>query len=176
MRAERYEMMREIAELDRRVYCMQEGRTRPEHCGVEFTFLGYAFRPRYSRLRDGRWKSGFLPAVSKDAKKRMVAEIRSWRLGRCTTLSFNEIAAMINRIVAGWINYYGRFCKAELIAFLAQRINPHLVKWACRKFKHPHRSPAKARRRIAQIASTYPGMFIHWRYRALPSGSTVGAV
>ena len=114
--------------------------------------------------------------MSKDAKKRMAAEIRGWRLGRCTALSFNEIAAMVNRIVAGWINYYGRFYKSLLIAFLAEQINPHLVKWACRKFKHLHRSPAKARRRIAQIASTYPGMFVHWRHGALPSGSTVGAV
>jgi len=158
------------------VFCAQDGRTRPEGCGVEFTFLGYTFRPRYARTRDGRWKSGFLPAVSKAAKKRMAAEIRGWRLGRRTTLSFKEVAAVVNRIVAGWINYYGRFYKAELISFLAQRLNPHLVKWACRKFKHLHRAPAKARRRIAQIASTYPGMFIHWRHGALPSGSTVGAV
>lgn len=158
------------------VFCMQDGRTRPGQYGVEFTFLGYTFRPRYSRLKDGRWKSGFLPAVSKDAKKRMAAEIRGWRLGRRTTLSFKEVATVVNQIVAGWINYYGRFYKAELIAFLAQRINPHLVKWACRKFKHLHRSPAKARRRIAQIANTYPGMFVHWRHGALPSGSTVGAV
>lgn len=158
------------------VFCAQDGRARPEGCGVEFTFLGYTFQPRYARTRDGRWKSGFLPAVSKDAKKRMAAEIRGWRLGRRTTLSFKEVAAMVNRIVAGWINYYGRFYKAELISFLAERLNPHLVKWACRKFKHLHRAPAKARRRIAQIASTYPGMFIHWRHGALPSGSTVGAV
>lgn len=157
------------------VHCLQDGRTRRDH-QVEFTFLGYTFRPRYSRLRDGRWKSGFLPAVSKTAKKHMAAEIRGWRLGRRTTLSFSEIAAMVNRIVAGWINYYGRFYKAELISFLDSRINPHLVKWAMRKFKHLHRSPRKARERLAQIATTYPGMFIHWRHGARPAGSTVRAV
>jgi RNA-directed DNA polymerase len=157
------------------VYCAQEGRAQHQ-CGVKFTFLGYDFRPRYARLRDGRWKCGFLPAVSKAAKKRMAAEIRGWRLGRRTDLNFGEIAAMINRIVAGWINYYGRFYKSLLISFLKDQINHHLVKWACRKFKHLHRAPAKARRRIAQIANTYPGMFIHWRHGALPSGSTTGAV
>jgi RNA-directed DNA polymerase len=157
------------------VHCLQDGRTRRGN-QVEFTFLGYTFRPRYARLQDGRWKSGFLPAVSKAAKKHMAAEIRSWRLGRRTTLSFTEIAAMINRIVAGWINYYGRFYKAELISFLRDRINPHLVKWAMRKFKHLHRSPRKARERLAQIATIYPGMFIHWRHGARPTGSTVRAV
>ncbi len=157
------------------VQCVQEGRDRAQY-GVEFTFLGYTFRPRYARLRDGRWKSGFLPAVSKPAQKSMAAVIRGWRLGRRTDLSFREIAAMINRVVAGWINYYGRFYKSLLISFLADRINPHLVRWAMRKFKHLHRWPSKARKRIAQIASQYQGMFVHWRHGALPAGSTMGAV
>lgn len=157
------------------VHCIQENRDR-SHSVVEFTFLGYTFRPRYARLRDGRWKSGFLPAVSKAAKKSMAAVIRGWRLGRRTDLSFREVAAMINRVVAGWINYYGRFYKSLLISFLANRINPHLVRWAMRKFKHLHRSPAKARKRIAQIATQYRGMFAHWRHGALPAGSTAGAV
>jgi group II intron reverse transcriptase/maturase len=164
-------------EKTRIVYCHQEDRPKPpKGIPVEFTFLGYTFRPRYARLRDDRFKLGFLPAVSKAAKKQMAATIRRWHLGRCTSLSFAEIAAMINRIVAGWINYYGRFYKSLLISFLAERINPHLVKWAMRKFKHLHRAPAKARQRLAQIAATYPGMFIHWRHGALPTGSTTAAV
>jgi RNA-directed DNA polymerase len=157
------------------VHCVQENRDRSQQ-GVEFTFLGYTFRPRYARLRDGRWKSGFLPAVSKAARKSMAAAIRGWRLGRRTDLSFREVAAMINRVVAGWINYYGRFYKSLLISFLADRINSHLVRWAMRKFKHLHRWPAKARKRIAQIATQYRGMFVHWRHGALPAGSTMGAV
>jgi RNA-directed DNA polymerase len=159
------------------VYCHQEGRPKPPKGGlVQFTFLGYDFRPRYARLSDGRSKLGFLPAVSKAAKKHMAAEIRSWRLGRATGLSFGGLATMINRIVAGWINYYGRFYKSLLISFLASQINPYLVKWAMRKHKHLHRAPAKARKRLAHIANQYPGMFIHWRHGALPTGSTTGAV
>jgi group II intron reverse transcriptase/maturase len=157
------------------VYCKQDGRDGT-HPNTEFTFLGYTFRPRGVRTRDGQIKVGFVPAVSKAAMKNMAQAIRGWRLGRRSDLSFRDIATRINRVVAGWINYYGRFYKSLLIAFLAQRINPHLVKWACRKYKHLHRSPAKARRRLAQIASTYKGMFVHWRHGALPSGSTSGAV
>jgi group II intron reverse transcriptase/maturase len=157
------------------VDCVQEGKPQSRY-GGEFTFLGYTFRPRYARLRDGRWKSGFLPAVSKAAKKAMSRVIRGWRLGRRTDLTFGKIATMINRVVAGWINYYGRFYKSSLISFLRDQINPHLIRWAMRKFKHLHRSPAKARKRIAQIANQYKGMFIHWRHGALPIGSTTGAV
>ncbi|MBV6763074.1 group II intron reverse transcriptase/maturase [Rhodococcus opacus] len=158
------------------VYCAQDGRPRIPDVGVEFTFLGYTFRPRYARLRDGSWKTGFLPAVSKQARRAMSATIRGWRLGRRTDLSFKQIATMINRIVAGWINYYGRFYKSELIGFLAEALNRHLVSWACRKYKHLHRYKAKARRRLADIATAYPGMFVHWRHGALPAGSTAGAV
>lgn len=158
------------------VQCVQEGRTRDGQYGVAFTFLGYTFRPRYARLRDGRWKSGFLPAVSKAAKKAMAAVIRGWRLGRRTDLSFTEVATIVNRVVAGWINYYGRFYKSQLISFLANRINPHLVRWAMRKYKHLHRAPAKARKRIAHIATAHRDMFVHWHHGALPTGSATGAV
>jgi RNA-directed DNA polymerase len=162
-------------EKTRVVYCKQEGRER-EFPVTEFTFLGYTFRPRAARLRDGRLKTGFLPAVSETAMKSMARTIRSWRLGRCTELSFREIAAMINPVVAGWINYYGRFYKSRLIRFLERQINPFLVKWARRKYKRYRRASRKARRRLAEIASAFPGMFAHWKHGALPTGSTTGAV
>lgn len=157
------------------VYCKQEG--RDQHYPVtEFTFLGFTFRRRAARLRDGRLKVGFLPAVSKQAKKSMARTIRNWQLGRWTALSFQGIATMINPVVAGWINYYGRFYKSELIRFLEQQINPFLVKWAVRKYKRFRRAKRRARRKLAEIASAYPAMFAHWRHGALPTGSTAGAV
>ena len=157
------------------VYCKQEGRDL-DYPVTEFTFLGFTFRRRPARLRDGRLKSGFLPAVSKQAMKSMARVIRGWQLGRWTALSFKEIAAMINPVVAGWVNYYGRFYKSRLTRFLEQQINPFLVKWARRKFKRYRRAPRKARRKLAEIASVYPGMIAHWRHGALPTGSTTGAV
>ncbi|MET7391806.1 group II intron reverse transcriptase/maturase [Streptomyces sp. NPDC005529] len=162
-------------EKTRVVYCKQEGRDR-DFPVTAFTFLGYTFRPRAARLPDGRLKTGFLPAVSGIAMKSMAKRIRSWRLGRWTELSFREIAALINPIVAGWINYYGRFYKSRLIRFLEQQINPFLVKWARRKYKRYRRASRKARKRLAEIASAFPGMFAHWKHGALPTGSTMGAV
>ncbi|MBF6227805.1 group II intron reverse transcriptase/maturase [Nocardia abscessus] len=157
------------------VYCKQEGRD-VDYPVTEFTFLGFTFRRRASRLRDGRLMTGFLPAVSKQAKKSMARTIRNWQLGRWTALSLKEIAAMINPVVAGWINYYGYFYKSELISFLERQINPFLVKWAMRKYKRYRRAIGRARRKMAEFASAYPGMFAHWKQGALPSGSTVGAV
>ena len=161
-------------EKTRIVHCAQQGRT-DDHPVRSFTFLGYTFRPRTAPDATG-WTTGFLPAVSNAAKKEMARVIRGWRLGRRTDLSFHEIATRINRVVAGWINYYGRFYKSLLIQFLARQINEHLVRWACRKFKHLHRYKKKARARLAHIATIYPGIFVHWKHGARPSGSTVGAV
>lgn len=158
------------------VHCFQEGRPRQPNQPVGFTFLGYTFQPRYAISRKGGGYTGFLPAVSKQAKRNMAATIRAWRIGRRTDLSFKELATMINRVVAGWINYYGRFYKSELVNFLGQRLNRHLVSWACRKYKHLHRNKAKARIRLAEIATQYPATFAHWKFGALPGGSTAGAV
>lgn len=162
-------------EKTRIVYCKQDGRRGDYPC-TAFTFLGYTFRPRNAMTGAGIGKIGFLPAVSEAAKKHMARMIRGWRLGRRTDLTFREIATMVNRVVAGWINYYGRFYKSLLIRFLADQINAHLVKWAMRKYKRLHRWAAKARKRLAEIASRYPGTFVHWRHGALPAGSTTGAV
>ena len=154
----------------------QDADRRDDHEVTSFTFLGYEFRPRLAKSRTGHHFGSFLPAVSTDAMKAMGREIRSWHLARRSDKSLDDLARMFNNIVQGWINYYGRFYKSLLISFLADRINPHLVRWAMRKFKHLHRWPAKARKRIAQIATQYRSMFVHWRHGALPAGSTTGAV
>ena len=71
----------------------------------------------------------FLPAVSTDAIKAMGREIRSWQLARRSDKSLDDLARMFNSIVQGWINYYGRFYRSQLLYFL-RRLNLHLVRWA----------------------------------------------
>jgi len=156
------------------VYCKQEGRDR-DYPVTEFTFLGFTFRRRPARLRDGRLKSGFLPAVSKQAMKSMAAVIRSWQLGRWTALSFKEIATMINPVVAGWINYYGRFYKSRLYP-LFRRMNEYLVRWAMRKYKRLRGHTRQAKRWLARVAGREPRLFAHWRMGVRPDGWTMGAV
>ncbi len=80
----------------------------------------------------------FSPAISGDARKAIEREIRSWRINRRSDLSLSDLARMVNPIVQGWINYYGRFYKSMLYAVL-RRINDYLVRWAMRKYKGLHR-------------------------------------
>jgi RNA-directed DNA polymerase len=77
-------------------------------------------------------------------------------------------------IVRGWINYYGRFYRSELVRLL-RRINEYLIRWAMRKFKRLRRRPARARRFLADVARREPSLFAHWRFGVRPDGWTVGA-
>jgi RNA-directed DNA polymerase len=156
------------------VYCKDADRPGSfEH--EKFTFLGYEFRPRLAKNRYGKHFVSFLPAVSTDAKKKMGAEIRSWGLGRRSDKSLDDLAAMFHSIVQGWINYYGRFYKSELLYFL-RRLNNHLVRWATRKYhKRLRNKERRAMAWLAQIATRSPRLFAHWRLGARPDGWAMGA-
>ena len=52
------------------VYC-KVGRRRAPHEHTTFTFLGYAFRARGARTKDGRGFTGFLPAISPEVPMSM---------------------------------------------------------------------------------------------------------
>ena len=85
------------------VYCQDANRRgSAEH--TSFTFLGYTFRARGARNRNGVVFTSFLPAVSKDALTKMGQVVRRWRLHRRTDLNFADLARMINPIVRGWMN------------------------------------------------------------------------
>ncbi|MCA1708515.1 MAG: group II intron reverse transcriptase/maturase [Actinobacteria bacterium] len=155
------------------VYCKSSVR-RGSHEHVSFDFLGYTFRPRLSRNKAGDEFVGFLPAVSDDARKGIGREIRRWRLHVRSGTTLADLARSINVIVRGWINFYGRFYRSELIRLL-RRINEYLVRWAMRKYKRLRRSPAKARRLLADVFRREPGLFAHWRFGARPDGWTMGA-
>ena len=96
------------------VYC-QDSRRRGSYEHASFTFLGYTFRPPGVRHVNGRCSVGFIPAVSKDALKKMGATVRAWRLHPRTGLAEHELARRINPVVRGWMQYYGRSTRPRCI-------------------------------------------------------------
>ncbi len=156
------------------VYCKDADR-RGDHEVTSFTFLGYTFRPRLAKNKWGKHFVSFLPAVSKDAVKAMGREMRSWHIARRSDKSLTDLARMFNSIVQGWINYYGRFYKSMLYPLL-RRINEHLVRWACRKYKRLRRRERRAKELLARAAKRFPDLFAHWRFGLKPDGWTMGAV
>jgi RNA-directed DNA polymerase len=112
--------------------------------------------------------------VSDDAAKAMRKEIRSWRLHNRSDKTLGDLARVVNPIVQGWINYYGRFYRSELHPVL-RPINDRLGRWAQRKYKRLRRHPARARRLLADVARREPRLFAHWRMGLLPDGWAMGA-
>lgn len=154
------------------VYCKDDDRQGSyEH--ESFDFLGYTFRPRLSKSKYGKHFVNFTPAVSRSAKRAIHREIRSWHLPRRSDKSLDDLAAILNPIIRGWINYYGRFYPSMLYPLL-RHINWGLVRWAMRKYEsldgHKHRTE----RWLVNVARRQPDLFAHWQL-VRPDGWTVGA-
>jgi RNA-directed DNA polymerase len=143
------------------VYC-QDSNRRGSFEHVSFTFLGYTFQPRAARRKDGVQFTSFLPAVSKDALKKMNAELRSWRLHRRVSSTQADLARMINPIVRGWIAYYGAFYRRALHPLL-HRINTYLLRWSMNKYKRL-RTWKQAMRAMRDTIAQQPRYFAHWAW------------
>jgi RNA-directed DNA polymerase len=141
------------------VYC-KDSKRRSSYEHTSFRFLGYTFRARKARNPDGRLYMGFLPAVSREALKEMGQQVRSWRLHLRTGLNLGELAEWINPIVAGWMNYFGRFYQSELHQLL-RRINTYLMRWARKKYRRL-RSFKRFRAWWTGLLDREPGLFKHW--------------
>ncbi|MFG1711291.1 hypothetical protein ACFLIM_49895 [Nonomuraea sp. M3C6] len=80
------------------VYCRDANR-RQNYDTTEFTFLGFTFRPRTARAKNGALFVSFQPAISKDALNKISRAVRSWRLHRRIGSTFAQLATVINPIV-----------------------------------------------------------------------------
>lgn len=142
------------------VYCADTNR-KGRYPAVQFDFLGYTFRPRFTAWPNGRYGVSFLPAASPGALKVMRREVRRWGLQNRTDLALTDLARMVNPYIRGWINYYRHFYKSALHDSL-RRIDFHLRKWARRKYKRFKQHPKSARAWLARIIRLNPGLFAHW--------------
>jgi RNA-directed DNA polymerase len=143
------------------VYC-KGGRRWSSHEHTAFTFLGYTFRPRSAKDRHGKIFTSFLPAISKHALTRISGEVRRWHLHLHNTYSLDELARWINPMVAGWMNYYGRFYRSALYPLL-RRINAYFVRWARKKYKRL-RTFKRARAWWKAVTQREPLLFAQWRW------------
>jgi RNA-directed DNA polymerase len=115
------------------VYCKDNNR-RGTFPVTEFTFLGFTFRPRGAKDKHGVMFTAFLPAISKEALKRLSRTVRSWRLHRRTSKESADLARMVNPVIRGWMNYYGCFYRSALYP-LFDRINTYLLRWIQKKYR-----------------------------------------
>lgn len=100
------------------VYCKDDDR-RGEYERVAFDFLGYTFQPRRAKNRWGKHFVSFLPAISTKAAKAIRATMREWRMASTrSNQRLEDLARLVNPVVRGWMNYYGRFYRSKCILIL----------------------------------------------------------
>ena len=159
-------------EKTRIVYCKDVNRQQ-EHESIEFSFLGYSFRPRKAVDKYGRVYVNFSPAASPAALKSMRQEIRSWHLQLKNDKSLMDLSRMFNPILRGWWQYYGRFYRSKL-AIIGEHLDGYLVRWLMRKFKYFAGHKTRAWRYLDTLKQRYPHAFVHWSEQA--KGRMMGAV
>lgn len=142
------------------VYC-KDWKRMGNYPEISFDFLGYTFRPRKAKARDGSVFLSFLPAISGKAAKAIRQTVRDWNLQRRTPITLEEIARRINPVLRGWVQYYGRFYRSALYPVMAQ-VDLHLAKWITRKHKRARRSLARAFEWLRRIRRNCPSLFVHW--------------
>ena len=143
------------------VYCQDSNRTE-SYPNVQFTFLGFTFRPRKAMSKQHRLFASFLPGVSSDAVKRMRKVVRGWRIPRQTPATLAELAQQYNSVIRGWWEYYGAFYQTAMRE-LFRYIDSKLEQWARRKYKTLTRHKRRSVEWLARVKKDCPGIFAHWR-------------
>jgi RNA-directed DNA polymerase len=155
------------------VYCKDDSRKKT-YPNETFDFLGYAFRPRRSMTRKGKFFLNFSPAVSNKSAKAIRDQFRSWKLPQRSDKAIDDLSRMFNPIIRGWIQYYGRYYRSALYPTMRE-LNRDLALWAKRKYKKLRSHLRKAKHWIARISRRAPALFAHWQMGAR-CGSMMGAV
>jgi RNA-directed DNA polymerase len=158
------------------VYCKDVNR-RGDSPDIHFDFLGFQFRARkimWVKVDRRIFAHSFQPAASPKALTRISREIRRWALHHRSDKSLQDLAAMYNPCIRGWINYYSHFYKTQLRPTL-KRIDLYVIRWARRKFKRLRRKTKGARDWFDRLRRVNPTLFAHWQL-CHGNGRTSGAV
>lgn len=147
-------------EKTRIVYCKDSNRPG-DHPEQKFDFLGYTFRPRSSKGRDGRLFVSFSPAVGDDVVKVLRRRIKRWWFHHQSGLTLGEIARLANPVLRGWINYYGRYCKSALQPVM-RYFDWILTRWAMKKYRRFRGKQRRASYWLGRVARQSPQLFAHW--------------
>ncbi len=90
------------------VYCKDEDR-QGNYPNQKFDFPGYTFRPEIAKNYKGRYFVSFTPAISNQAAKEIRQRIKKWRLHLWSDKSLKELSEVVNPVLRGWMNYYGKY-------------------------------------------------------------------
>jgi RNA-directed DNA polymerase len=140
------------------VYCKDTHR-KGDNEHIQFNFLGYTFQPRETVSHRGIFIS-FDCAISKAKQTKIKDAIRSTRLQKASNATIREIAQVLNPMIQGWLNYFGKFRKSAMRGVF-YCLNERLVHWVHNKYRSINwlQSFEWIRRQI----KITPTMFAHWK-------------
>lgn len=106
------------------VYCKDHKRTANFEL-VKFDFLGFTFKPRSSKTKDGHLFLGFDLAISLKSGKRILETLRKTNFHRWTGATIESTAAELNPQLQGWIitmaNFDHQPCPLFFGAYIADK-------------------------------------------------------
>jgi len=156
------------------VYCKDSDR-QGDYGQIQFDFLGYTFQPRRARNRYGKFFVSFLPAISLRSAKSVRHTIREWRMASTRNhRSLDDLAQLVNPVVRGWTNYYGRYYPSKWKQVL-RHLDRALVAWGCRKYRRFRRRERAMTHWLGRIAQRDPHLFAHWKLGVRPAAGAGGA-
>ncbi len=141
------------------VYC-KSWKHKADYDCISFDFLGFTFRPRLIKHRDGHQLVGFVPAISRKAAKRIRAEINSWKWNAWIHSEIQDILRYSRDKIRGWVEYYGKF-GIRSIQWVLLHFDQKISRWAKRKYKSL-KTYAQAARRVIAFQKKKPKLLAHW--------------
>jgi hypothetical protein len=142
------------------VYCQDKDRQK-DYPNTEFDFLGYTFRKVWIKDRLGRLQKNFIASVSKKAEQTLKDKVKTMEIHKKTGSKIDMIAEMLNPILRGWMNYFGKFNRSAMKRAL-DCVQRRLIKWAMCKYKNFRGHRRRAEEWLVQIRKREPNMFVHW--------------
>lgn len=140
------------------VYCKNDNR-KGDYSLTDFEFLGFTFRPRHAKNKNGQYFVSFSPAISKKAVASIKKTIRELKIHTWTGQSLDIVAEKLNPKIRGWQTYYGHFRRSALSGIF-DMLGKCLVKWAKNRFRKLKGSWYKAQMLMDKIAMKMPYLLL----------------
>ena len=93
---------------------------------------------------------------------RLDLRLGSGQLLGLAALTLDDLARWLNPIVAGWMNYYGRFYRSAMEPLL-QRVSTYLRRWAGKKYRRL-RTHQRFKAWWTGLIERQPRLFAQWKW------------
>jgi len=142
------------------VYCKSHCR-RGKYPVNAFDFLGYRFRPKLIRDKNGKHRLYFMAMISPKAAADIRKQIRRlpWRVWY--RYDVDEISRHCQNRLSGWITYFKLFGESDIRNVLFY-FDQALRRWAKRKYK-TMKTVRQAVNYVNRVRQQAKHLFAHWR-------------